>query len=107
MSNILITSDIHLTDNHRDDYRWKLFPFLAEQIEKHNVHYLLCLGDVTETKDGHKSSLVNRVVDEFKWLVDTYKIQLFILKGNHDFIDPNLPYFRFLDSMEDMTFIVK
>lgn len=108
MSNILACSDIHLTDALNDEYRWKLFPFLDEQIKKNNVTELLCAGDITEFKDGHKSSLVNRVVSEFIKLRDqNTNLKIKIMKGNHDFIDPNLPYFKFLNSIGDIDFYIE
>lgn len=38
---ILLTSDLHLTDRDRDEYRWGLFPWLKEQIAVYKPRILL------------------------------------------------------------------
>ena len=62
--NILLLADLHLTTTSRDEYRWKLFPWLYEAIIKNTVKYLFILGDLTESKNYHSAQLVNRIVDE-------------------------------------------
>ena len=34
----LIISDLHLTDNIDDEYRWKIFDYLIYLCDKYNVH---------------------------------------------------------------------
>lgn len=108
--NFLITTDLHLTANPRDEYRWRLFPWLEELLNKipHSVRDLFILGDITDAKDGHNSLLVNRIVDT---LVHLYRVSglttIWILLGNHDGIDPNCPYFRFLSHFPYIRFIHK
>lgn len=93
---VLITSDLHFTDVPIDSYRWKLFPWLHEQIEKYGVDELYFLGDLCEKKDKHSSILVNRIVSEMSELLK--KVDIYCLAGNHDFIDENTPFFKFLGS---------
>lgn len=99
----LLTSDLHLTDRPRDAYRFGLFPWLARQQKKHNVTATFVLGDLTDQKDKHSSTLVNRLVEEFIGL----RPPVFILKGNHDFIDPENPYFKFLSCIEGISFVTE
>lgn len=99
----LWTSDLHLTDRPRDEYRFGLFKWLAKQQVKHDSQATYLLGDVTDKKDNHPSRLVNRVVDEIKRL----KPPVFILEGNHDYIDQANPFFRFLSNLEGVKFILK
>ena len=105
MNSILI-SDLHLTNNPRDAYRWKLFAWLRDVIPKHSVKYLFILGDMTEEKDRHPAQLVNRVVDE---LLLTYRqtglTTIYVLRGNHDGTDPLTSYFRFLGKYPSIQFI--
>lgn len=104
--NSLLISDLHLTNNPRDAYRWKLFPWLQEALPKHNVKYLFLLGDLCEEKDRHPAQLVNKVVDE---LLTLYRqcglMNIYILRGNHDGVDPLTSYFRFLGKYPSIQFI--
>src|SRR5882672_7996340 len=99
--NYLITSDLHLSDRPRDSYRFGLFKWLARQQQLNRADATFILGDITERKDNHPSTLVNRIVDELIGL----KPPVYILKGNHDFIDPDNPYFRFLNCIDGVYFI--
>ena len=104
--NALLISDTHYTDVPRDAYRWKLFDWLRTAIQEHDVRDLFILGDLCEAKDRHSGRLVNRLVDE---LVATFKRtnlhKIHILRGNHDSLDPNLAYFRFLRNFPSIEFI--
>lgn len=97
----LITSDIHLSDKPRDEYRFGLFPWLAKQQGKLDVSATFILGDITENKDKHSHRLVNRIVDEFKRL----RPPVHILRGNHDTPgDQADPFFRFLSEIKGIYF---
>lgn len=91
----LLTSDIHMTDNPRDSYRWNLFPWLAEQIKKLNVNILIIGGDLTDGKDRHSAKLTNKMIEGFSLL----NAEIYINKGNHDFIDAETPFFKFITKM--------
>ncbi len=97
----LVTADTHLTDNQRDAYRFELFSWLAKQQQKYKPDATFILGDLTQSKDRHSAKLVNRLVESLLIL----QPPVFILKGNHDFIDPNTPYFGFLNHIEGVEFI--
>src|SRR5713226_9416852 len=99
----LISADLHLSDRPRDEYRWGLFGWLAKMQAKHDVTATMFLGDITQDKDKHSATLVNRLVDELIGL----KPPIYILRGNHDGIDPANPYFRFLSTIEGVQFIVE
>ena len=90
----LITSDLHLTDASRDEYRWGLFPWIREQIAKYNVDEVFVCGDLTDAKDRHSSLLVNRFVDEFSSLAKIAKV--YLIRGNHDYISEQYPFFMFM-----------
>jgi hypothetical protein len=100
----LITSDLHLTDQPITEYRWGLFPWLAEQIKKHHVRSLLILGDVTDSKDRHSAELVNRIVTAINSLpIDN----IIIMAGNHDWLKQGQEFFRFLSLLPHVQFITK
>lgn len=93
----LVVSDLHLTDRAADDYRWALFPQLSGISTNRGLTELFVLGDLTEFKDYHSSVLVNRLISSLYALRRTSKInEIHILKGNHDGLDPDTPYFDFL-----------
>lgn len=98
----LITSDIHLNDAPKSSYRFGLFPWLAKQQEIHRPDALIIAGDLTDEKDYHSSSLVNQTVDGFRKL----KPPVYTVRGNHDGIDPNNPFFKFLNEIPGIIFCI-
>ena len=104
--NSLLISDLHLTDKPRNSYRWKLFAWLKTTLPKHNVKMLWILGDLTEEKDRHSAQLVNKVVEELLTLYRQCGLHsIYILRGNHDGIDENCSYFKFLGKYPCIQFI--
>jgi Calcineurin-like phosphoesterase len=99
----LFSTDLHLTDRPRDAYRFGLFKWLSKQQERHKVTATFLLGDITDSKDRHSSALVNRIIDELIQL----KRPVYILRGNHDGLSPQSPFFRFLSCIEGIKFIVR
>ena len=105
----LLFSDIHLTDNEIDSYRNDIFNKICKIIEsreydKDPIKDIIFLGDLTEKKDNHSAKLVNLIVDGFRYMSE-YEVHITILKGNHDYIDENVPFFKFLESMTSKAFI--
>ncbi len=98
----LLIGDPHLTDRPRDAYRFGLFDWIRKQQAKYKPKHTIILGDLCDRKDKHSALLVNRVVDELRQLHDTL-----VLMGNHDYIDPNNPFFGFLNHLENVRFITK
>jgi predicted phosphodiesterase len=91
---MLVVTDLHLTDRSRDEYRWEIF----KQLTSHeDVSCLSILGDLTDHKDGHSAVLVNRIIDT---LMDLPFKTIYIIKGNHDYADEMLPFFRFLQRQD-------
>lgn len=107
--NVLLVSDLHLNDNPRDEYRWLLFPRLRKIIREKHVSHLFVLGDLTDEKDRHNARLVNRVVDALSLLIaeggKASPLEVWLLMGNHDNIDPGCAFFRFLDKMPQLHFV--
>lgn len=93
----LITSDLHQTDNPKDEYRWGIFNWLAQKARRHGVTDIFILGDMTNAKDRHSAKLVNRMVHELAKLHEVGSV--YLLKGNHDFIDPDNPFFEFTKNL--------
>lgn len=103
----LLASDLHLTDRTQDEYRWLIFNQLRDFSNEHAMSDLYLLGDLTEFKDFHSSRLVNRLVDALYWMRRNSRIaQVHILKGNHDGLDPDTPYFKFLRRIPWINFYV-
>ena len=101
---ILLTADLHLTDKKVDEYRWDIFNQINKYIDKYNVDYLFILGDITDKWDRHSSYLVNRLTDELNYLAQ--KVYIYILRGNHDCNDPQMPFFKFLNFHDHIQFII-
>ena len=90
----ILVSDTHYNDKPGDEYRWGLWPWLRQQAEKVQADEIIHLGDLTDAKDRHPARLVNRLVESMSLVTDLAR--LFILKGNHDYIDPLDPFFGFI-----------
>jgi DNA repair exonuclease SbcCD nuclease subunit len=102
--NSAFVSDLHLTNDSRDEYRWRIFDVLEKMRTTHQFKTLYILGDLTEAKDGHNSYMVNRIVNCLIALRNK-KCRIYVLRGNHDGIDPMWPYFGFLSYIPDISFI--
>ena len=100
--NWLISADLHFSDRPRDAYRFGLFKWLAEQQKLHKVDATFLLGDITQEKDKHSASLVNRVVDEIMELRPPVEIVEAIMMAS----SPDNPFFKFLNSIEGISFAV-
>ena len=100
---LVLTGDLHLSDRPKDAYRFGIFKELALLQDRYQPEVLVILGDLTDAKDNHSSNLVNAIVDGLTSL--TTMCPVVILKGNHDYIDPSSPFFKFLGELQDVHFI--
>lgn len=102
----LLLADPHITDDPHEDYRLLLRKEVTRAVKKYKADVIIVLGDLTVEKNRHSAWLVN-------WWVDTIvrwskKVPVIILKGNHDYTDSSLPYFKFLSNLPNtVKFIVK
>lgn len=104
----LIVSDLHLDESPSTEYRWALWPWLAETIKEERARTLLILGDLTDKKDNHPSELVNRIVRGISDLKrDCPGVRIVILTGNHDWLKGGEEFFRFLNQLPDVTFVTR
>lgn len=102
----LVITDLHFTSNEEDSYRWSIFEHLAELLDKHKIQQLLILGDLTEKKDRHSASLVNRLFDNICFLSLLPNLEnIFILCGNHDYSSKEHPFFEFTSGIPKVKFI--
>lgn len=99
----LVTADIHQTTNPRDQHRWDLWGWLIAEVRLRGVREVLILGDLTDEKDRHSSSLVNRMVEGLSYLSRECKV--YILRGNHDAVDESLPFFGFVENLPNVRFM--
>lgn len=99
---LVVTGDLHLTDRPQDVYRFGIFPFLNKVRREYNADAIVILGDLTDHKDRHSARLVNNIVKGLTRL----EPPVYILKGNHDYIDPETPFFGFINEFaSDILFI--
>lgn len=102
MKSIVIT-DLHFTDKKRDEYRFKIFDILKEFINNNKVDNIYILGDLTDFKDHHSSYLVNKICTHL--IEIAVKCKVILLKGNHDYIEENHPFFEFLKYIANIYYI--
>lgn len=100
---ILLIGDLHLTDKTRDDYRFKIFDWIRKQQDSLPVAATFLAGDLTDAKDRHSATLVNKTVGGLLKL----KPPVYIDRGNHDYRDPVNPFFKFLNHIEGLQFITE
>ncbi len=104
MTNRLLISDLHLTDRPQDDYRFGIFPWVMARTEEYKIDVLEILGDLTDQWDNHPARLVNKIVREL-FEVSVYIKEVRVLKGNHDYVSPDKPFFEFLTDIPGLMFI--
>jgi predicted phosphodiesterase len=101
----LISADLHLSDNPRDEYR---FNFVEQRLPKllkqYDVDTLYILGDLTEQKDYHSARLVNRIMDALVGAAEHAHVVW--LRGNHDYTaDMDNPFFGFIGYVPNLHYI--
>lgn len=101
----LLIADPHMTQHPRDADRWNLWAWTKDQVRKYDVDTVIFLGDLTDQKDNHSSVLVNRFVREAHELSKIVKV--IFMKGNHDCIDENHPFFQFIGRLKNVVFITR
>jgi DNA repair exonuclease SbcCD nuclease subunit len=97
----LITSDLHFNETLRDSYRWDILPWLEKKATELEVDFIFVGGDITDAKDRHSATLVNRLTD----FLAKSKHHWVIIAGNHDMISPDTPFFRYLDHFKNIKLI--
>ena len=97
----LFIGDLHLTDQTRDNYRFGVFDWIAQQQQKLLVDATFLAGDLTDAKDRHSATLVNKTIEGLLKL----KPPIWICRGNHDYRDPENPFFKFLNYINGLQFV--
>lgn len=100
---ILVTSDLHWNDKPRDFYRHTIVEYLLALIAEQQVDQLIIAGDLTEEKDKHSAWLVNKIFDHIDRLAKQCRVT--ILRGNHDCLQPSMPFFRCLSRIPNVDWI--
>lgn len=107
MGDLIILSDLHLTSNRADEYRWEWLDKFKELVRTEYsdtpVQLIIC-GDLTEKKDTHPEVLVTRLTNTIKELSSLFD-NVVILSGNHDGIVSDKPFFSFLSLIPKIRFI--
>lgn len=98
---MILTADWHLTDHPNDEYRWEVFSVLRNHSDLCDDRGIYILGDLTDRKDRHSASLVNRLVKMLKELPG----KKVIIKGNHDAPLKGPPFWNFLNELPDVIFV--
>lgn len=100
----IFTGDWHLTDRVSDEYRWAVIPYLIKLATRKKVDAIIVTGDLTEFKDKHSSRLVQRLMDGLWQLAQVAPV--YIVKGNHDYVDVDSPFFSFTRLIDRIHFYV-
>jgi DNA repair exonuclease SbcCD nuclease subunit len=99
----LVTGDLHLSENPRDQYRFKFMDWLVQTVRDRPISTLIIVGDLTEEKDRHSAWLVNEICRYIHKL--SKYAHVWVLKGNHDYLVSDNPFFQFLGRIENITWI--
>lgn len=106
--NDLLISDLHLSSTPRDSYRFAVFDKVKEYSDtprREPIERIWILGDLTDAKDYHSGLLVNLICAH---VADLAKLaEVHIVRGNHDGIDPEWPFFNFLHLIPDVFYYAK
>ena len=100
---VLVTSDWHLSELPKDQYRFGAIEFFAQLIEERGIDQHIILGDLTHNKNYHPDTLVNDVVEVLHALSSLCPID--ILQGNHDYVEAATPFFHFVRLLKDVSWI--
>ncbi len=106
MGKILTSADIHLSPKPDHEYRWQAMGQLAKHAARFDVVATVIAGDLTDAKDRHPASFVNRVVDGVGSVAAVGK-PVFVMKGNHDYVDESCPFFQFLREIENVVYVME
>ena len=96
---MILTADLHLTDNAADEYRWQCFSEMHKLLDDYPGMSVVIAGDLCDRKDRHPAALVNRIVSALQGLA-ARSCGVNILKGNHDHPLVGDPFWRFLHHIE-------
>jgi len=77
--------------------------WLIDQCVKRNIYKTIILGDICEEKDHHGAEIVNQVVDYIDKL--SQYSDVLILRGNHDYISEDIPFFKFTEHLKNVLWI--
>jgi hypothetical protein len=101
---VLLLADTHFTDKKRDAYRMASLPLaLSSALDKFPVSDVVIAGDLCEEKDRHPAGLVDFVVGFVEALAK--RARLWVVMGNHDYIDPAVPFWKFLGKIKNVEYV--
>lgn len=101
----LFVGDLHLNDTARDAYRHNFQWWLLDQVKKIKPRRVIFVGDFTDAKDQHRAWLVNKIAGYFDRL--SRETDIVALMGNHDYLDPDNPFFAFLSHIPGITWVMR
>ncbi len=101
---MILTADLHLTDQPEDEYRWRIFDEILECAGDIQDGNLFILGDLADRKDRHAARLLNRMREQFKRL-SSHGMVTHIIMGNHDVPMEGLPFWDVLNDIENVSFL--
>lgn len=102
-----LVSDTHFSANPDDEYRMGLFSKLVEyhHNDESRPSTIIFMGDFVDKKDYHPVKFVNNLVDKLVYLQKKSKCKIYLLRGNHDGIDPQSPALLFVNNIPNFTYI--
>ena len=96
---MILAADLHLTDNPRDEYRWRVFGEIRAAAAKTGFHRIGLLGDIADRKDRHSAELVNRFIAELQ-ANNAAGLETLMIMGNHDAPMRGIPFWDFINSLD-------
>lgn len=102
---VLFLADLHLTDRPGDEYRWAVCKWVVEKCKAFPIGEVVIMGDLTHFKDNHSSRLVNRIMSDLINPILQLGVPITIVQGNHDYTDPDMPFFGWLNYVNGVQWI--
>lgn len=106
---MLLTTDLHLEDSSRAEYRWDVFAKIRDVLSGQRDKRLYILGDLTDRADRFTGTFVNRIISE----LESMPGPVTVLMGNHDHWNKTVhpascePFFRFLPRVGTLNYITQ
>ena len=104
MSKYILSADLQLDWNPKNEYRWSVFDWYRELSKEHNTDGIILLGDILDRKDHLPNKHIHRALKALWDLRD--EGMLYVLLGNHDFGKDRHSVLHLLDYMADLDCFV-
>lgn len=97
---VIATADLHLDNRPDHEYRWEIFDYIETVAKVKKANSIIIAGDITDIKDHHTNQFICKLVERVMQMASATSCRVFLLKGNHDYIDGDFPLIRVFDHVK-------